>query len=124
MEQQTPRFSKEDKIALVTKFFEENNFVQSNIESFNDFIDWRLQKLVDELGEATPSVIPPEAEEVKVVFGPVRIEKPSIIEADGTKWKILPVEARLRNLTYAAPVYMEMSLVVDGKEKERTEVQI
>ncbi|MEM2874120.1 MAG: DNA-directed RNA polymerase subunit B'' [Candidatus Nanoarchaeia archaeon] len=123
-ETEVPKLSKEDKKILVTKFFEENNFVQSNIESFNDFIDWRLQKLIDELGEATPSVIPPEAEEVKIVFGSVRVEKPSIVEADGTKWKILPVEARIRNLTYAAPVYLEVSLVIDGKERERTEVQI
>ena len=118
------RLSKEDRVELVKRFFEENNFVQSNIESFNDFIDWRLQKLIDEISEATPAVIPPEAEEVKIVFGKIRIEKPSVIEADGTKWKILPVEARIRNLTYAAPVYMEISLVIDGKERERSEVQI
>jgi DNA-directed RNA polymerase subunit B len=124
MEVSKPTISKQDKNILIEKFFEEGNFVQSNIESFNDFIEWRLQKLIDELGEATPSVIPPEAEEVKVVFGNIRIEKPSVIEADGTKWKILPVEARMRNLTYAAPVFLEISLVVDGKERERTEVQI
>ncbi len=116
--------SKEDSILLVKKFFEENNFVQSNIESFNDFIDQRLQKIVDEVEEATPSVIPPEAEEVKIVFGKIRIEKPTLIEADGTRWKILPVEARVRNLTYGAPVFIEVSLVIDGKERERSEVQL
>ncbi|HKZ50052.1 MAG TPA: DNA-directed RNA polymerase subunit B'' [Candidatus Nanoarchaeia archaeon] len=114
----------EDKNLLVKKFLEENNFVQHNIESFNNFIEWRLQKLIDEVAEATPSVIPPEAEEVKIVFGKIRIEKPSIIEADGTKWKVLPVEARVRNLTYCAPVFIEVGLVIDGKERERSEVQI
>lgn len=118
------QMSKEDSILLVKKFFEENNFVQSNIESFNDFIDRRLQKIVDEVAEATPSVIPPEAEEVKIVFGKIRIEKPTLIEADGTRWKILPVEARIRNLTYGAPVFIEVSLVIDGKERERSEVQL
>jgi DNA-directed RNA polymerase subunit B len=114
----------EDKNMLVRKFLEENNFVQHNIESFNNFIEWRLQKLIDEIGEATPSVIPPEAEEVKLVFGKLRIEKPSIIEADGTKWKVLPVEARARNLTYSAPAFMEIGIIIDGKERERTEVQV
>jgi DNA-directed RNA polymerase subunit B len=118
------QMSKEDSILLVKKFFEENNFVQSNIESFNDFIERRLQKIVDEVAEATPSVIPPEAEEVKIVFGKIRIEKPTLIEADGTHWKILPVEARIRNLTYGAPVFIEVSLVIDGKERERSEVQL
>ena len=116
--------SREDKNLLVRKFLEENNFVQHNIESFNNFISWRLQKLIDEISDAVPSVIPPEAEEVKLAFGKIRIEKPSIIEADGTKWKVLPVEARVRNLTYAAPVFLEMSLIIDGKERERAEVQI
>jgi DNA-directed RNA polymerase subunit B len=118
------KLSKEDRILLVKKYFEENNFVQSNIESFNDFIERRLQKIIDEVAEATPSVIPPEAEEVKVVFGKIRIEKPTLIEADGTKWKILPVESRIRDLTYSAPVFIEVSLVIDGKERERSEVQL
>jgi len=70
---------------LVNKYFEENNFVQSSIESYNSFIDWRLQNLIDEVGFATPAVIPPEAEEVKFQFGKITIEKPSIVEADGAK---------------------------------------
>jgi hypothetical protein len=89
------KLSKEDRTLLVKKYFEENNFVQSNIESFNDFIERRLQKIIDEVAEATPSVIPPEAEEVKVVFGKIRVEKPTLIEADGTRWKILPAESRM-----------------------------
>lgn len=116
--------SKLDKVSLVQKYFEEYNFVQSNIESFDGFVEWRLQKLIDEVGTATPAVIPPEAEEVKFVFGKIRVEKPSITEADGAKRKILPVESRMRNLSYSAPVYLEISLVIDGKERERQEIQI
>ena len=121
---QTLKLTKADRTALVQRYFDEYNFVQSNIESFDTFVEWRLQKLIDEIGSATPAVIPPEAEEVKLVFGKIRIEKPAVIEADGAKRKILPVEARTRLLTYAAPVYLEVSLVIDGKERERQEVQI
>ncbi|MEM4714107.1 MAG: DNA-directed RNA polymerase subunit B'' [Candidatus Nanoarchaeia archaeon] len=109
---------------LVRKYFDENNFVQANIESYDDFINWRLQALVDEIKEAVPSVIPAEAEEVKIVFGKVRLEKPVVIEADGTRWRLLPAEARLRNLTYAGQLYLEASLVIDGKERERAEVPV
>lgn len=109
---------------LIRKYFEENNLVRSNIESFDGFVEWRLQKLIDELGSATPAVIPPEAEDVKLVFGKIRIEQPCIVEADGAKRKLLPTETRLRDLVYAAPVFLEISLVIDGKERERTEVQI
>ena len=116
--------SKEVQKLLVKKYLEESNFVQANIESFNDFVEWRLQALIDEIGEAIPSVVPAETEEVKIVFGKIRVEKPVFLEADGTKWKLLPSEARLRDLTYAAPVYLETSLIIDGKERERAEVPI
>ena len=109
---------------LIRKHFEENNIVKSNIESFDSFIEWRLQKIVDEIGSATPAVIPTDAEDVKLVFGKVRIEQPFVVEADGAKRKLLPAEARLRDLTYAAPIFLEVSLVQDGKEREHNEVQI
>ena len=118
------KLTKLDKVALVQRYFGEHNFVQPSIDSFDGFIEWRLQKLVDQIGVAIPAVIPPEAEEVKLVFGKIRIEKPAIIEADGAKRKLLPAEARMRSLNYAAPVFLEISLVIDGKERERQEVQI
>ena len=114
----------DNKELLIRKYFEEHSFVEDNIKSFNSFAEWRLQRIVNEISHAVPAVIPPDAEEVKFVFEKIRIEKPSIIEADGAKRRILPSEARLRNLTYSAPVFLEITLLVDGKERERTEVQI
>ena len=32
---------------LIISFFEENGFVKSNIDSYNSFIEWRIQKIVD-----------------------------------------------------------------------------
>ncbi|MBI4095945.1 MAG: DNA-directed RNA polymerase subunit B'' [DPANN group archaeon] len=109
---------------LIKKYFEENNFVQSNIESFNNFVDVRMQKLIDEVGTAVPAVIPPDTEEVKFVFGKIKVGQPIITEADGSVRKIVPVEARLRDLSYSAPVFLEVSLIIDGKERERQEIQI
>ncbi len=109
---------------LIDKYFEKHSLVEKNLDSFNDFIEWRLQKIIDSIGSATPAVIPPDVEEVKFVFGKVKIDRPYIIEADGAERAILPTEARLRNLTYASPVFLEISTIVDGKERERAEVQI
>ena len=113
-----------DTNLLIQKYFEENYFVQSNIDSFNSLIEWRLQKIVDEQGEAIPAVVPPDVEEVKFRFGKLSVGKPRIIEADGADRILTPMEARLRNLTYAAPVFIEVELVIDGKEREREIVQI
>ena len=50
-------------------------------------------------------------------MGSVRIGSPSVIEADSSRRNILPNEARLRNLTYAAPIFMEVVPVIRGIEK-------
>jgi len=46
------------------------------------------------------------------------IEKPSIVEADGSKREVYPSEARLRNLTYSAPIFLEVSAHVDDVQRE------
>ncbi len=114
----------EDQQMLIRKYFEENNFVKSNIDSYDSFIKWRIQEIISDQKEAIPAVIPPDMEDVRFRFGEVFIKQPTIIEADGAERMLLPTEARLRNLSYNALVYIEVSLVIDGKERDRAEVQI
>jgi len=113
-----------NKQILIKKFFEEHRFVKSNIDSYNSFIEWRMQKVVDAEKELMPAVIPVDAEEVKFEFSELSLRKPIIIEADGSERPLYPGEARMRNLTYSAPVFLEIALIVDGKERDRAEVQI
>ncbi|HLD41547.1 MAG TPA: DNA-directed RNA polymerase subunit B'', partial [archaeon] len=100
---------------ILNSFANEVGFVRFQIESFNDFVDNRLQKIVDDIREIVPEV--PEIGELKIKFGAVSIGEPSVSEADGTVRKIMPLEARLRDLTYAAPVYVEMTPVVNKVEQ-------
>jgi DNA-directed RNA polymerase beta subunit len=102
---------------MVKKFLEEYSLVESNILSFNDFIDSRMQQIVHEVSSSLSD------EDVKIELGKIRVEKPDIVEADGSKHPIFPTEARLRNLTYSAPVYLEMS-IKSGSESEHSEVEI
>jgi DNA-directed RNA polymerase beta subunit len=113
-----------DSKILVKKFFEENNLVSSNIASYNDFIQNRIQQIISEQKEAVPAVVPPDVEEVKFEFGSITIRRPTIVEADGAEHDLLPMEARHRNLTYASRIYLEVGLIIDGKERERAEVEI
>jgi len=109
---------------LVKKHFEEKGFVRSNIESYDSIIEWRLQKLVDELSSASPAVLPAGAESVEFKFGRIGVEPPKVIEADGVEHELIPMEARLRDLTYSGSVYLEVFLFINGKEKESAEVKI
>ena len=103
---------------ILQAYFKEYPFIESSMQSFNDFIEKQLQKLVDELGDITPTIIPQEVESFVIKFKKIWVEKPSIIEADGSKREIFPAEARLRSLTYAAPMYLEVSAYVDDIQKE------
>lgn len=103
---------------LIKKYFEEQSFVDSTIESFNNFIEKELQQIINENKEVVPTIIPPDVEEFKIKFDKIWIEKPEITEADGSKRNIYPVEARLRRLTYSAPIYIEVSAHINGVQRE------
>jgi len=68
---------------LIQKYFEENGFVNSDIESFNDFIENELQRIVDMNKVIEPTIIPSNVEEFKIQFDKIWVTKPEITEADG-----------------------------------------
>lgn len=107
----------EQKHILIKKYLQQHSLVESNILSFNDFIQNRMQQILNELNENINN------EEVEIKLGKVRIEKPNIIEADGSSGVVTPATARLRNLTYSAPVYVELS-VKYGDQLESSEVEV
>lgn len=105
------------KNILVEKYLEQHSLVESNIRSFNDFINNRIQQIVNEMNETMTE------QDFELKFGRVRVGEPNIIEADGSVSVITPMVAKLRNLTYAAPVYVELSVKYDN-QTESTEVEI
>lgn len=109
---------------LIKKYFEENSFVKSDIESFNDFIEKELQKIVDENKIIEPTIIPPEVESYKIRLDKIWVTKPEITEADGSKRNIYPVEARLRKLSYSSPIFLEISSHINDVQRESITTQI
>jgi DNA-directed RNA polymerase subunit B len=113
---------KEDTHLLLKSFFREKGLVRQHLDSFNEFIDHGLQEVVDEVGEI-PIEVPESPYKVKlgqvwIIDPQTRITGPYMTEVDGTKHEIYPMEARLRNLTYAAPIALEMTPVLDGREQD------
>ena len=103
---------------LIKKYFEEQSFVDSSIESFNNFIEKELQKIVEDNKEIEPTIIPPDVDEFKIRFDKVWVTKPELTEADGSKRAIYPVEARLRKISYSAPMFIEVSAHINGVQRE------
>ncbi|USN45605.1 MAG: DNA-directed RNA polymerase subunit B'' [Candidatus Woesearchaeota archaeon] len=109
---------------LIQKFFEEKGFIEDDIKSFNDFIEFRLQKILEDNQLVEPTVIPPNVDDFKIRLDRIWVGKPEITEADGSKRPIYPVEARLRKLSYSAPIFVEVSSHVNGVQRESVTTQI
>nr|MCK4930105.1 DNA-directed RNA polymerase subunit B'' [Nanoarchaeota archaeon] len=109
---------------LLKKYFQENSVVRANIESFNNFIDNELQVIINENKEIEPTIIPPNVDEFKIRLDNVWVTKPEITEADGSKRGIHPVEARLRKLSYSAPMFLEVSAHINGVQRESFTTQV
>ncbi|MCS7133069.1 MAG: DNA-directed RNA polymerase subunit B [Aigarchaeota archaeon] len=103
----------EDLWEVIQAFIEDEGLVQHHLRSYNSFIKEGLPELIKSLGDL----------EVKTRYGTLvlkmrdpEIGTPIIEEIDGTVIEnVTPMECRLRNLTYAAPLYVTMVLYLDGK---------
>ncbi len=96
---------------VVKKYLEDHSLVESNIISYNEFISERMQEIVDDISNS----IEQDEEEFKIQLGKIEVGKPAVIEADGSTSTIMPYEARIRNLTYAAPISLELTVKKDGQ---------
>ncbi len=101
---------------LLESFVREEGFVNFQIKSYNDFIFRRIPNIIKQIKEIKPEV--PDLGEFKIKLEKFKIETPSVKEADGSIREILPLEARTRNLTYAAPMFIAMTPVLNGIESE------
>jgi DNA-directed RNA polymerase subunit B len=95
-----------DRWVVMKSFFAAKGLVRQHLDSYNDFVERRVQQIVGDVGK-----IEPDIPNFYVRLGKVEIQDPSVREADGSVRNIAPAEARIRNLTYSAPVYLEMTPV-------------
>ena len=100
---------RDKKHLIVKKYLSEHSLLESNITSFNEFIEHRMQDIVEEISETINN------EEFEIHLGNVKIGKPMIIEADGSSSLVMPSEARLRNLTYSAPITLDLTVKKDNQ---------
>ncbi|WP_297506155.1 DNA-directed RNA polymerase subunit B [Thermococcus sp.] len=109
-----------DELWLVMEsYWKEKGLVRQHLDSYNAFIDHGLQEVINEFGEVVPDI-----PNFKVKFGRIRIGEPEFQEAQGQRRPLYPMDARIRNLTYSAPLYLEMIPIVNGIEQESVEVRI
>src|SRR3989344_629343 len=91
---------------VLEAYFKNRNFAQMQIDSFNQFVDDKLPLIVEENNEIIPKI-----EEVRIELANIELSKPTITEADGSpRTSFFPMEARIRNRTYAGKIFLTMKL--------------
>jgi len=94
-------------------FFSEEGLVKQHLESYNEFVQNTLQQIIDEI-QGIAIEVPGRTYNIK--FGTIEVDEPRVVEVDGTVREVYPREARIRNLTYAAPLYLDIILNDEGRE--------
>ena len=99
---------------IIDKYFKQNNvFVKHHIESYNDFIDTQLNAITKNANIKILADFDKKnnmyTKEYNASFGNVYISKPILYGPGGVSSPLYPNEARLRNLTYSANVYIDIN---------------
>ncbi len=101
---ETEKITIEDRWILIESMVKELGLVRQHLDSYNEFIQNGMQNVVKEIGS-----IKPEIPNYYVKINKIDMDPPNIREADGSLNNIFPSEARIRNLTYTAPLYLDMT---------------
>jgi len=103
--------------AVVNCFFEEKGLVRQQLDSFDEFVNNSMQELIE---DSRPIQVKTNKQYLRddedetisshaISFGQIYMSKPVTRESDGSTTALYPHEARLRNLTYSAPLYVDVS---------------
>ena len=123
-EEEYERITQEDCWHIISSFFDSKGLVRQQLDSFDEFVQNTMQELVDEnadliLDQADQhtGLSSDTTRRYEIKFGQIYLSRPTVTEADGSVVPVFPQEARLRNLTYSAPLYIEMrKRVLVGRE--------
>ena len=116
--------SEEHTWNILGDHFKKKGFVHHQTESFDQFINVGIHKIITE----EPEIVlnskngknPGSYTSYKVSFSNVHVPSPTVTEDTRVLRGFFPSEARQRDLTYDSPIYATVTetLEIDGKERE------
>jgi DNA-directed RNA polymerase beta subunit/intein/homing endonuclease len=111
-------FKGEDLRTLAWKLFDNyfsnpNRLTQHHLDSYNHFLNFTIPKIIKDYN---PIIVKANysntrnkyMDEYHITLGDVYVGKPGIKETDGRTKMMYPIEARWRNLTYSADLYVDI----------------
>lgn len=106
---------------IINDILRKEGVARQHLNSYNEFMEKGIQSIIDEVAEIE---IETSEYPYKIKLGKIKLQQPRIMELDGSITHVAPMEARLRNLTYASPIMLECSIVEDGKILESRFIHI
>ena len=107
--------------SVIQNILKTEGIARQHLNSFDEFVDAGLQSIIREVEHVD---IENAEYPYKIQLGKIKLQQPRMMELDGSITHVTPAEARLRNISYAAPIMMEASVIEDGKILESRFVHI
>uniref|UniRef100_A0A5B7BSZ0 DNA-directed RNA polymerase subunit beta n=1 Tax=Davidia involucrata TaxID=16924 RepID=A0A5B7BSZ0_DAVIN len=96
-----------DKFPLIPEFLKVRGLVKQHLDSFNYFVRTEIKKIVRANDIITSRVDP----SIYLRYKDVWIGEPSVV-MDGVTEKLSPHKCRLSDITYAAPIYVNIEYIM------------
>ncbi|KAL7668904.1 hypothetical protein ACOME3_009586 [Neoechinorhynchus agilis] len=108
---------------VISSFFQDKGLVCQQIESYNKFVDLGMQEVVNDsedvlIDGGTGTVMSNIT--VRIKFNKVWSSTPTHWESDGSPMTVYPNDARIRGLTYSAPLFVNITETVQTGLSQQT----
>ena len=100
----------EDKWKLVPSFLRLRGLVKQHIDSFNYFLNVSIKEII----RANSQLVSEYDHSFYLKFNDIRVGMPHQREGHD-EWKLMPHECRVRDMTYHAPIQVEIEYTVKGR---------
>ncbi|KAL6518573.1 DNA-directed RNA polymerase III subunit 2 [Orobanche gracilis] len=107
-----------DKFHLVPEFLKVRGLMKQHLDSFNYFVRTHIKKIV----QANDLVTCREDPSIYLRYKDVRIGKPSVMIA-GVSDQLTPQLCRLSDMTYAAPIYVNIEYITGSHGTKATQIK-
>jgi DNA-directed RNA polymerase II subunit RPB2 len=104
-------------VRVANQFFKSQGFASHHLASYAHFVQTIIPEIIT---ETPPFDYENDMYRFSYSFRNIYLHKPVIAEHDGTGREITPIEARQRDLTYSAPLFIQVTKRFNHKLTEET----
>ena len=93
---------------IIHDLLKREGIAKQHLNSFDEFLENGLQQIITEVNQID---IENAEYPYKIQLEKIKLQQPRMMELDGSITHVTPAEARLRNISYVAPIMMEVSVI-------------